>query len=518
MRFLESLYFKISFFVIVIQIMVMSGIGIVYYNSFSNQLDAALKERIEIPAKLLESSRGRLVSIQDREAVRVQVGENVTDVLVVNKNGTVLFSLQPELSGKKVAAVSTLDASWFDFENPQTIFQEVTENEEPYLISITPIGSTVGGEITLFVYAKAGTAVTRAQKAQVAQLVIGSTVITVIATYMILFFLFYTQVFKRVGQVVSMLRQVGEGNLNVRIPDIRANDEISTLQRQFNSMVEKRSQTETTISELNKNLQTLNEGLEQRVIERTHELNLAKEEAERSNSVKSQFLASMSHELRTPLNAIINLSQFVSRGVMGEVNEEQKESLDLVVSSGQHLLNLINDVLDISKIEAGALKLFVESEINVSDVLQPIIATAQSLVHNKPIEIVTEIEADLPEITGDKRRIAQIMLNLVSNACKFTETGQVTIGAKVQDSSILLSVTDTGPGIAADDRQAIFETFRQTETGLKSGAGTGLGLPISQRLAEAHGGRLWVESEVGQGATFYVSLPIQVETLTPTLL
>src|SRR5579859_4041836 len=138
---------------------------------------------------------------------------------------------------------------------------------------------------------------------------------------------------------------------------------------------------------------------------------------------------------------------------------------------------------------------------------------AQSLIENKPVKVETEVESDLPAIVGDERRVRQIMLNLVSNACKFTENGTVTIGAHRKNGNVLFYVRDTGPGIAPQDHEAVFEIFRQTESGLRHGGGTGLGLPISRRLAEAHGGQLWLESTPGEGATFYVSLPVRSEAL-----
>src|SRR5579859_6426742 len=161
----------------------------------------------------------------------------------------------------------------------------------------------------------------------------------------------------------------------------------------------------------------------------------ARHEAEQSNKVKSQFLASMSHELRTPLNAILNFAQFIARGIMGPVTPEQIDALNNVVDSGKHLLNLINDVLDISKIESGALRLFVESNLEPGKVVAWVNQMAQSLIENKPVKVETEVESDLPAIVGDERRVRQIMLNLVSNACKFTEQGTVTIGAQRSNGS-----------------------------------------------------------------------------------
>ncbi len=247
------------------------------------------------------------------------------------------------------------------------------------------------------------------------------------------------------------------------------------------------------------------------------EVQLARDEAEQANIVKSQFLSAMSHELRTPLNAVLNFTQFVSTGMLGPVNETQVDMLDKVVHSGKHLLGLINDVLDISKIEAGALKLFVEDDIDLAKELEPIGATAVSLLDDKPVKVITQVADNLPLVVGDRRRLRQIMLNLVSNACKFTEEGYIKITLQQADDHIHFAVEDTGSGIAPEDHQAVFETFRQTDTGLRQGEGTGLGLPISLRLAEIHGGRLWFDSSLGVGSTFHMMMPIQNPQLLPTI-
>ncbi|MFN8372366.1 MAG: ATP-binding protein [Anaerolineae bacterium] len=247
------------------------------------------------------------------------------------------------------------------------------------------------------------------------------------------------------------------------------------------------------------------------------EAKTARENAEQADHVKSAFLASMSHELRTPLNSVINYTKFVIKGVMGPVTDKQVETLTKVADSGRHLLNLINDVLDISKIESGALSLFIEDNVDMAEILRSVASTAESLLEGKPIAVQLDVPPTLPMIKGDKQRLRQILLNILSNACKFTEEGHIKIGANVQNGEILLAIEDTGPGIRSEDRAAVFEPFKQTDTGLRQGKGTGLGMPISKSLAEAHGGRLWFKSTPGTGTTFYVALPVKSELLIPTI-
>jgi signal transduction histidine kinase/HAMP domain-containing protein len=238
------------------------------------------------------------------------------------------------------------------------------------------------------------------------------------------------------------------------------------------------------------------------------ELRLARQQSEQANQAKSAFLASVSHELRTPLNSIINFTEFVRHGLMGEVNQQQAQTLGEVIVASYHLLNLINDVLDMSKIESGSLTLYIEDDVDIKQLMNTAISTAHSLLGDKPIQLVTHIDADLPNIRADSQRILQILLNVTSNACKFTSEGTITFEAHCQNDAILIAIRDTGPGIATEDTELVFDSFKQTETGLKAGGGTGLGMPISKVLAEAHGGRLWFESVVGQGTSFFINLPI----------
>jgi signal transduction histidine kinase len=239
-------------------------------------------------------------------------------------------------------------------------------------------------------------------------------------------------------------------------------------------------------------------------------------ELQTASQHKSQFLANMSHELRTPLNAILGYTELIVDRIYGEVPEKISDVLERVQKSGRHLLGLINDVLDLSKIEAGQLTLGV-SEYSFGDVVQAVVSAVESLAAEKKLRMTVDVAADLPIGQGDERRITQVLLNLVGNAIKFTEKGEVAVRVANSGGEFVVSVADTGPGIAEADRQKIFEEFQQVDSSpTRAKGGTGLGLAIARRIVEMHGGRIWVESTVGKGSTFFFSVPVRTEG--PTLL
>jgi signal transduction histidine kinase/HAMP domain-containing protein len=239
------------------------------------------------------------------------------------------------------------------------------------------------------------------------------------------------------------------------------------------------------------------------------------QELERADLMKSQFLASMSHELRTPLNSIINFTQLIAMGVAGPVTDEQLSMLNTSLSSSKHLLQLINDVLDISKIQAGKLSLYIEEDVNLNEEIKAVIDIAEPLLQKQndalehPIQFIQDIDRNLPLTTCDRRRIRQVLLNLLSNAIKFTEQGSITLSAKKKGEEFIFAVMDTGPGIPQDMQVRVFEPFVQATDDTRHTQGTGLGLPISRSLVQAHGGDLWVESKIGEGTTFFFTLPFR---------
>jgi signal transduction histidine kinase len=229
---------------------------------------------------------------------------------------------------------------------------------------------------------------------------------------------------------------------------------------------------------------------------------------------KSQFLANMSHELRTPLNAILGYTELILDSIYGDMPEKARAVLDRVQRNGRHLLGLINDVLDLSKIEAGQLVLGL-ADYSLKNVIETVYTAVEQLAKEKKLAFTIDVPGNLPGGRGDERRLTQVLLNLTGNAIKFTDQGAVAIKASAANGSFDVAVCDTGPGISAADQAKLFQEFQQADNSItRKKGGTGLGLAISKRIIEMHGGRIWVESTPGQGSTFAFTLPIIVEKQT----
>jgi signal transduction histidine kinase len=282
--------------------------------------------------------------------------------------------------------------------------------------------------------------------------------------------------------------QIGAGTLDHRI-EVRTGDELEALADEFNRMAAR--------------LQESYADLERKVEERTQALEVA-------NRHKSEFLANMSHELRTPLNAIIGFSEVLLDRMFGEVNEKQKEYLQDIMESGRHLLALINDILDLSKIEAGRMELE-PMDFDLPQAIDSAVMLVRERATRRGITLNRAVDGRLGHITGDERKIRQVILNLLSNAIKFTpEGGRIDIRAVPGEGvAAEVSVSDTGVGIALEDQDAVFEEFRQVGPSAAKQEGTGLGLALSRRFIELHGGRIWVKSQVGVGSTFTFTIPVR---------
>jgi signal transduction histidine kinase len=243
--------------------------------------------------------------------------------------------------------------------------------------------------------------------------------------------------------------------------------------------------------------------------EKNRQVEQKSRELEAASQHKSEFLANMSHELRTPLNAIIGFSEVLAEGMFGEINEKQTEYLNDILESGRHLLSLINDILDLSKIEAGRMELE-PTNFDLPGAIETALILVRERASRRGIALGRTMDERLGTIRGDERKVKQVLLNLLSNALKFTpEGGHIEVRATVNEGMAEVAVADTGVGIAPEDQAAVFEEFRQVGTADKKVEGTGLGLALSRKFIELHGGRIWVTSQVGQGSTFTFRLPVR---------
>ena len=241
--------------------------------------------------------------------------------------------------------------------------------------------------------------------------------------------------------------------------------------------------------------------------EQTARLEAINAELNRANQHKSEFLANMSHELRTPLNSILGFSQLLLEGDGGTLSAEQRQDVEIITQNGRHLLGLINDLLDISKLEAGKAQLH-RGEVDVVELTSECVEGVRSLARTKKLELESEVAPNLGQVFGDRPKIKQVLLNLLGNAIKFTDAGSVRLRVERQGADLKVSVSDTGIGVPQDDRERIFESFQQGRSGVSGKyQGTGLGLAICRRLVEMHGGRIWVESVPGRGSTFSFTIP-----------
>ena len=294
-----------------------------------------------------------------------------------------------------------------------------------------------------------------------------------------------------VQEAHGFLSQVAKGNFGATI-NVPNRDEFGALADHMNHM--------------SRELQRLSESQHRG----SHELQRLNEQLQQASKAKSDFLANMSHELRTPMNAILGFVEMVLDEIYGDVPAHLKEPLTDIQTNGKHLLRLINDVLDLSKIEAGRMEL-VLGEYSVQEVVETVRASLQSLALEKGLGFVAAAQEDIPLAFGDGRRITQCLTNLVGNALKFSKNGRVAVWMEQQEENLLYRVSDTGISIPKNELENIFNEFQQVDMAMtREFAGTGLGLNITKKFVEMHGGRIWVESELGKGSTFFFSIPLRV--------
>ena len=431
--------------------------------------------------------------------MKIGVGKNA-NVLVVASNGRVVAHTQmeklEELDLSKLPAVEAVLSG-----QEGTIKGYTDELGRRVLGTYTPIWELGWGVVIQKPLTDIAIEVWQL-RATILLAIIAAVLLAVLAGW-----LMSRQIAKPIRQLASASEKVTQGDLSLSV-EVKSSNEIGVLAHSFNQMI-------LSLKKSRDELQQWGEKLERQVEQRTVDLEQKSRELAGANvrlkemsQLKSQFLANMSHELRTPLNSILGFSEVLQDKMFGELSEKQEEYVNYIGESGQHLLSLINDILDLSKVEAGKLEMQ-PAEVRFGDLLQNSLTMVKEKALNHGIELSLKLEDKIPEIFADERMVKQVVYNLLANAVKFTpDGGKVGLEAVKDGEDIRVTVWDTGIGIKEEDRGKLFKEFQQLDSGRdKRYQGTGLGLALSKRLVEMHGGRIWVESEVGKGSRFSFTLP-----------
>jgi len=392
-------------------------------------------------------------------------------------------------------------------ETNQVTHVEIMKNDRKIIEAVAPITFADGkpvATIGIYLYLDARDDLVRSQ--QIRFMLIGG--LSIICLLLLLYLILYYFMVKPVNQLARVTQSVATGDFSQKV-DIKSRDELGELGRSVNRMTESLEIQSEEIQGKVGELEKVNTDLQAR----EHELRLTNQQLETANRLKSQFLATMSHELRTPLNSIIGFSELLEDETYGNLNPKQTKYIGNIVVSSRHLLQLINDILDLAKVESGTIEIHPES-LSLHEAMSIIKSVVEPLATKKSISMEINMDEQVQSVAADPARFKQILYNLLSNAIKFTPAGgMVSMDVSRKNGTVEISVSDTGIGISQEDQERIFSEFLQVEGSYaRKYEGTGLGLALTKKLVELHGGRIWVESAPGKGSRFIFTMPDKLQS------
>lgn len=448
-------------------------------------------------------------------------------ILMDLSNTAYTHTLQPQLQQEKL----TSEEDIFAANQTKSVIHEYEKDGKLFMEMIVPINIGTGQwgvlrfgfslDILNREIISSRSEIRKKIKSIIIRSIITSAIFTAIGVAIV--FIISTRLSKPLIRLTESARILARGNFAATSDfKINSKDEVGILADSFMEMAK-------NLKLSYEKLEDYSRTLEQKVEERTQELRNANEKLQELDKAKSDFLSMVSHELRTPLTSVLGFTKIIKKKCEEMIfphiatgnsktikaAEQVKNNIDIIISEGERLTNLINDVLDLAKIEAGKIEWKMEP-ISVTGIVEQAINATSTLFMQKELKMIKDIDKKLPEIIGDKNRLIQVLINLISNAVKFTENGSITCKAQKIDNGIMVSITDTGIGIAKTDQEKVFKKFKQVgDTLTDKPRGTGLGLPICKQIIAYHGGRIWVESELGKGSNFSFTIPIHSRSKNP---
>lgn len=472
--------FKIGVVIVLTEIVALSVVGDVFINRYTDEMERNIATYVQIPGKLMQTGFLSFNSVEDRKTIEELVGEEIVEALIVSPDRNIYFSPDSADLGQPVSGIEGVDDTLFDKNDPrqETIFEG--EN----VVSVTPLFGPDGGALRMFLYIKAGTGEMAVKKQAMIRLFVISSIVTVFLTSAIIILSFRISVQSRISELLEVLKRVESGDLTARSSGHIAGDELGTLQSGVNSMIAKLEKNVTNLEKL--------------VSERTRKL-------ERTNRDLETFAYSVSHDLRAPLRAIMGLTQIIETEYKDLLDEEGQNYFDRIVDASDHMGELIDGVLRLSRLGRKAL------EYQAVD-LDLIIGRILEYLSGKVAETGAElsIAEDLPVVCGDPTLLDQIFTNLLSNALTYHKPDippQITVCGELKDGFAIVQVSDQGIGIPDEYAEQVFDVFRRLHSQAEY-PGTGIGLSIVKKAVELMDGEVWVESPSGEGTTFFVKLPL----------